>query len=219
MLTKDTQLIELPHGMFVIKSENNMTVFAIKIQEDGKEERMSIIGSGLEVRYINKDYSHFEINTNGFFSVTINSYAPRQEHPDLTPLAVPIKEELTLKEEIQMYIREALGKQEINNQKPGTFEEENDFEIEDELPDPTTPYEVEDMVDDEQMEIQYDADKPSDTHANPEPSPEARKETIVSDEATQTGPGSQPQYTRADDGSFHPVQPPGKPDSKAANQA
>lgn len=56
----------------------------------------------------------------------------RREHPDPTPVEVPIgyRAPPTLREQMQMYIREELSAQAARSGL-GTFDEENDFEPED----------------------------------------------------------------------------------------
>jgi len=53
-----------------------------------------------------------------------------KEQLDPTPMAVPVKRPLTLREEMQRFIRTELSK-EMSEQGHPTFEEEDDFEIED----------------------------------------------------------------------------------------
>lgn len=70
-----------------------------------------------------------------------------KEKLDPTPMAVPVRKPLTLREEMQRFIRQEFSQQMEANGMP-TFEEEDDFEIEDfdDDPDLTTAYTLQDDV-------------------------------------------------------------------------
>lgn len=65
------------------------------------------------------------------------------EHPDPTPMAVPagFKRPLTLAEQVRRLVRSERFQQEMERQGFETFEEADDFDIEDDPVDPSTPFE------------------------------------------------------------------------------
>lgn len=69
---------------------------------------------------------------------------PAMEYPDPTPVHIPGKSDipppLTLREEMRRFVREEVSRAAANHEVE-TFEEADDFEI-DEEPDLTTPYSV-----------------------------------------------------------------------------
>lgn len=69
------------------------------------------------------------------------------EELDHTPVEIPDQRPLTLREEMQRYIRTELSRM-AQVQEHGSFEDEDDFEEEDPDPDWTSPYEVHDMLPD-----------------------------------------------------------------------
>lgn len=70
-----------------------------------------------------------------------------KEKLDPTPISVPVTRPLTLREEMQRFIRTELSKEMAAHGQP-TFEEEDDFEIDefDEDPDLTTQYTIPDEM-------------------------------------------------------------------------
>lgn len=65
----------------------------------------------------------------------------RREYPDDTPVEVPveIQKPTPLRELIQMYVKQELG---IREGEPGSLEDEDDFELEDEEPDWLSGYQI-----------------------------------------------------------------------------
>lgn len=73
---------------------------------------------------------------------------PRYEWPDTTPVHIPGKTDrqapLTLREEMQRFVRQEVSRVAAAREFE-TFEESDDFEIEDEEPDLTSPYTVREL--------------------------------------------------------------------------
>lgn len=67
---------------------------------------------------------------------------------------------LTLKQEMQRYIRQQLSQMAVNNEME-SFEEADDFEVDDELPDITTPYTVIEMHPDIRAAYDLEPESPS----------------------------------------------------------
>ena len=71
------------------------------------------------------------------------------EYPDPTPVHIPGLSDqprpLTLKQEMQRYIQHAVS-QAASNNRMETFQEADDFDLEDEEPDILTPYQVKEVT-------------------------------------------------------------------------
>lgn len=84
---------------------------------------------------------------------------PSLEYPDPTPVHIPGKTDqappLTLREEMQRYIRQQISAMAQQNQME-SFEEADDFEVEDEEVDLTTRYCVQDLVDPTGLSVTLD---------------------------------------------------------------
>lgn len=109
----------------------------------------------------------------------------RREHPDPTPIEVPIgyKHPPTLREQMQMYIREELSVQ-AKAQGLGSFDEENDFEAEDPDIIPLSGYEV--------HEYQFDEEPGSPLRDDPEFSPAEPSAVDAPSPSNVDGPGDAP---------------------------
>lgn len=70
-----------------------------------------------------------------------------QEHPDPTPVEIPIGHEQpeSLEDTMRRFIREQVAAHYSEKEGAGTFEDEDDFDIEDEDPELLTPYEMTEM--------------------------------------------------------------------------
>lgn len=66
-----------------------------------------------------------------------------RELPDRTPVARPVgwKQPASLREQIRKFVRDELSRV-AEEQGAETFEEADDFDIEDDAPDPSSPYEL-----------------------------------------------------------------------------
>lgn len=66
-----------------------------------------------------------------------------RELPDPTPLSIPsgFRKPLSIHEQIKRFVREELS-QVAEDHKAESFEEADDFDVEDEDPDPLSPYEI-----------------------------------------------------------------------------
>lgn len=71
-----------------------------------------------------------------------------EELPDPTPLALPVgfTRPPTLSELVARLVLDPATQRELNDAGIETEEEANDFDVEDEIPDPTSPYQREDSV-------------------------------------------------------------------------
>lgn len=66
-----------------------------------------------------------------------------KEVPDPTPIHIPgMQKPLSIREEMQRFIREEISRQAVQEVQAGSFEEEDDFEEEDEAQDLLTGYSV-----------------------------------------------------------------------------
>lgn len=85
---------------------------------------------------------------------------PSCEYPDPTPVHIPGKTDrpapLSLREEMQRYIRQQVS-QMAEQQRMETFEEADDFEVEEE-PDLTSPYTVQEMNDPTGLSVTLDGE-------------------------------------------------------------
>lgn len=92
---------------------------------------------------VNTDVQQIEItcDTNTIYNVEIQQLAESAENLDPVPIEVA-EPQLTLKDTIQMYVREALHNETSNEQE--TFEEADDFDMDDDSL-PSSPYEFEEM--------------------------------------------------------------------------
>lgn len=95
------------------------------------------------------------------------------EQLDPTPVALPLgSPEPTLRDLVRQYIRQEISAQ-AASQGAGTFEEEDDFEVDDE-PDLTTRYTVHDVVDEvpESISGPGEAAEPERSESPPVPEPQ-----------------------------------------------
>lgn len=103
------------------------------------------------------------------------SMATGAHTPDTTPVEIPFRRPLTLRQEMQRFIRAELSKQ-ANEQGFATFEEEDDFEEDDPDAEFLTPYSVQDMHPDTPdprlpLETMEGSDQPDTAPPSPEPQP------------------------------------------------
>lgn len=78
------------------------------------------------------------------FGAVIKMVKPRYEHVDPRPMAPPVgfKRQPSLSEQIRDMVRSERLRQEVEAAGVETFDEADDFYIEDDPPDPNTPYET-----------------------------------------------------------------------------
>lgn len=63
------------------------------------------------------------------------------ERPDPRPMFIPLKRNVPLAERVRSLVRNELLARELDEQGIESFEEADDFNVEEDPPDPTTPYE------------------------------------------------------------------------------
>lgn len=117
----------------------------------------------------------------------INMRSPLREIPDKTPVEVPVgyKSPPTLAELVQTYVRQEVS-QAASAQGLGTFEEEDDYEIEDPDDLPFSQYEVTEYQMAEEIEV-IDASPPDGEPSSPVPEgdaepPETEPQTVQKSE-------------------------------------
>ena len=117
---------------------------------------VDVLGSGSALyRKLSPDVTHVEVKcssrTKWKLSETFRTDG--KEYPDQTPveLAVGLDRPLTLREEMKRFIREEIA-QRAQLEGAESFDEANDFDIEDEDPDPISRYEIPDEMTPEYFE-------------------------------------------------------------------
>lgn len=91
-----------------------------------------------------------------------------KEQPDPTPLEVPVGYEHpeSLEDSMKRFIRSEVSRHYAEQHQAGTFEDEDDFDIEDEDPEFITPYEMHDMQEEAPLP---EADTPEAVAQDPQP--------------------------------------------------
>lgn len=117
-----------------------------------------------------------------------------KEEPDLTVMHIPgnCHQPLSLRDQMRQFVREELSKQAEDN-KMGSFEDEDDFSEDDPEADITSPYEVTDLIPDDMPlneldgapnEEDLNTPPPGEMKAQPSddpaPSPEETTDTVTS---------------------------------------
>lgn len=92
------------------------------------------------------------------------------EHPDPVPFEVPgMERPLTLREEMRRFVREEISRAAVQTGLP-SFEEEDDFEVDDDDTDFTTKYTLRELVEENQVDdLEGNADIQEDGGSRSEP--------------------------------------------------
>jgi hypothetical protein len=176
MLYTNAQTIEIkPCSRVNIESDRDFTVYGLV---DG--EKVSVHPS------INRRLSLFpaeqvdailvDIEDGGLFICQISEIPNPKEKPDLRPVEIPLGLDRppSLKEEMQMYIRQQFS-QLAEEHNLGSFEEEDDFDIDDDDL-PYSKYEqTEEMMNmkPEENLVDYSVDEPTGSKDEPETDPQS----------------------------------------------
>jgi len=109
------------------------------------------------------------------------------EHPDPTPVEIPGKCQmpLSLRDDMRRFIREELTKQALKDTEIESFEESNDFEIENPEDEIITPYTVHELAPEPEQPID-DLEGTSSPEDRVPEAPEAEGETQPKAEASTT---------------------------------
>lgn len=132
-----------PNSKLVIKASAVFTCYGMIDKNE-----VEILGSfgGLRISTpLKPEITHVKIQTakNTKYTVEFIPMASRTEQLDTTPIEVPIQRPLTLKEEMQRFIRQEFSNQ-LHDDGFETFEESDDFDIDDDF-DPLSEYELSDL--------------------------------------------------------------------------
>ena len=167
-----------------IRADGPFTVYGLA---DGK--RVSILGPKNEqarvARFSLAEHITPEIVCEDSVCWTLDYQANRSaEVLDKTPMEIPIDvRPPSIREEMRQYIRTVIS-QNAEEVGVGTFEEEDDFDIPDEF-DPISPYEIQEMIEEEYIES--NPIQRSSTESNNETPPETSQEGHTEDISENTG--------------------------------
>jgi len=149
MLYAEKQTFPVSRGdALVVESDEPFNVYGLK-----EGEPTVILGPGYSTARrctfnIPEGITEIEISTpeGGFYTVGQKLFSDTKENVDPVPKDVGIQQPLTLKEEMQRFVRTELSSQ-MQAKGFGSFEEEDDFKAEDEDEEQLSPYEYKELQD------------------------------------------------------------------------
>lgn len=164
----------------VIECDRNVVLYGLL-----NKKRTSIIGTGEKIFFSTIEATDFELITEGLWSIQTRLLPKNTETLDPTPMEIPIEFKTnSLRDEMREYIRQMVSQEAITKGQ-GSFEEEDDFDIEDDEM-PYSPYEEREMIP-EYLNEPAPADSSNTTGAETEASlpPEPPPPPEVAETATQ----------------------------------
>lgn len=179
MLFTDSQTIEIsPCSRINIESDREFTVYGLvsgeKVSVHPSKNRRLRLFPAEQV-----DALLIDIEDGGIFTFVSTPLPSPKENPDLRPVEIPmdLQRPPSLKEEMQMYIRQQFSHL-AEQHDLGTFEEEDDFDIDDDDNLPYSKYEqTEEMLamkpekDITDYSVEESTDSPNEPVDNPQSPP------------------------------------------------